>query len=176
MADIEVKKIVLDMPEQEELPEDPRHPTLRHATLNDIPELMKLARKLFKGSPMEAMRIDIEKARAQLERAIISDHKDNLVLVSHDEGKIVGVIAAYAFYPIFSSERIACEILWYLEPEYRKGRRGLDMMKAYEYWAKLVGCTVAQYGWLTSSPETMIALYEKTGATLAEHVYYKVLV
>jgi GNAT superfamily N-acetyltransferase len=110
-----------------------------------------------------------------LEKAIIGDQKDFLVLVSHHEGQPVGVLAAYAFTPVFTNQRIACEVFWYLEPQFRKGNRGTDMMRAYEYWAKLVGCVVAQYGWLVSSPEKMPILYERTGAGLAEQVYYKVL-
>jgi GNAT superfamily N-acetyltransferase len=161
---------------EEKKPEVSPHPTLRHATLEDIPALLELADRLFDNSPMQ-MGLDLDKGKAKekLEAAIIGDKKDFLVLVSYDKDKIVGVLAAYAFSPVFSSDRIACEVFWYLDPEYRKGRRGIQMMEAYEYWAKLVGCKIAQYGWLTSSPKRMPVLYERTGAQLAEHVYYKVL-
>lgn len=174
MADKKIKEISLGIPVQEERPEV-LHPTLRYATLEDIPHLLELGQKLFKGSPMEPMKFDPDKAKAQLEKAIIGDKKDFLVLVSYYEDRVVGVLAAYAFTPVFTNQRIACEVFWYLEPEFRKGSRGIDMMKAYEYWAKLVGCVVAQYGWLVSSPERMPVLYERTGADLAEQVYYKVL-
>src|SRR5690606_13241410 len=175
MADKKVKTVSLSPAPQEEPKVETHHPTLRHARLEDIPALLQLGEKLFKDSPMEPMEFNPEKVRAQLEKAIISDQKDFLVLVSHVEDKPVGILAAYAFTPIFTDHRIACEVFWYLEPEYRKGTRGLDMMRAYEYWAKLVGCKVAQYGWLVSSPKNMPVLYERTGAELAEQVYYKVL-
>ena len=176
MADIKIRQTELSSTESREDNKEPiAHRTLRHARLEDVPELMKLGEKLFKDSPMETMKMSPEKIRAQLEKAIISGQKDFLVLVSYDGDKVVGVLAAYAFEPVFTDTRIACEVFWYLDPEYRKGSRGLDMMKAYEYWAKLVGCKVAQYGWLVSSPEKMKTLYARTGAKLAEHVYYKEL-
>lgn len=177
MSDIKIKEVSLSSSEsKEDQKEAVRHRSLRHARLEDVPALLALGEKLFKDSPMESMKLSPSKVKAQLEKAIISDQRDFLVLVSTDNEKVVGVLAAYAFTPVFTDTRIACEVFWYLDPDYRKGPRGLDMMKAYEYWAKLVGCQVAQYGWLTSSPEKMKVLYERTGAKLAEHVYYKDLV
>lgn len=170
---MKMKQINLIDPEQEEAPVKVEHKTLRHATLNDIPYCIELAKKLAKGSPIEAIDINVKKVREKLEAFIINAGRDFLCLVSYDGDKVVGVIAAYAFEPLFSDDKIACEVLWYLEPEYRKGRRGIDMMKAYEYWANMVGCKVVQYGWLASSPEGMKKLYELTGAELSEQIYYK---
>lgn len=171
---IDIKKIELPGIEDQRKVA-PVHQTLRHARLSDLPELLELAKSLTAGSPMEALSVDYEKARAGIEKAIISDQKDWLALVSHVDDKPVGVLVAYCFEPIFSTTKLAVEVFWYLDPEYRSGRRGIEMMQAYEYWAKLVGCKVVQYGWLVSSPEGMKKLYERSGAQLAEHVYYKTL-
>lgn len=150
----------------------PSHPTLRQARLDDIPVLMNMAQKLGVG-PLEMLEPDPEETRIALETFIASDQKDVLMLVSHIDDRPVGCIAAYAFSPLFTKNKIAVEVFWYLEEEHRKGRRGLDMMKAFEYWAKLVGCKAVQYGWLVTSPESMKTLYEKTGAVFAEETYYK---
>lgn len=171
----EISEYELKVAEQEEPKDEPSHPTLRLATLEDIPELLELGRELHSNGSISKIALSETKARAQLERFVIGDQNDYLALVSHKDGKIVGALAAYAFEPVFSDTRIACEVLWYLRPEDRKGRRGLDMMEAYEYWAKAVKCTLVQYGWLESSPEGMKKMYERTGAELAELVYYKEL-
>lgn len=171
---IDIKKVELPGVEDQRK-EAVQHQTLRHARLADVPELIELAKGLAAGSPMEALSVDYDKARTQIEKAIISDQKEWLALVSHVDDKPVGVLVAYCFEPIFSRTKLAVEVFWYLDPEYRSGRRGIEMMQAYEYWAKLVGCKVVQYGWLVSSPEGMKKLYERTGAELAEHVYYKTL-
>jgi len=171
-----IEKISLVTPVND--PHKPKviHPTLRFASIEDIPQLQSLAMSLVKDSPIEKIGVSPTKAVEQLTKFILNTGQDFLCLVSYDEDKVVGVLAAYAFEPVFSEERVACEVLWYLLPEYRKGRRGLEMMQAYEYWAKMVGCKVAQYGWLVNSPEGMKSLYERTGAVKSEEVYYKELV
>lgn len=147
--------------------------TLRHAGLNDIPDIMEMAKKLFYGSPYETLNLDVNRARVELERFIIESNKDFMVVLSHDDGKPVGVVAAYAFKPLFSSEKVAVECLLYLEPEYRSSRRGKELTDAYEYWAKLVGCSVVQYGLLSNADAKMADFYTRIGATEVEKVYYK---
>ena len=150
------------------------HGSLRLATLNDVPALLELGKDLYKDSPFASMKFDFSKVKEQLEAAIMMPDQW-LVLVSHDEGKPVGCLVAYVFHPLYSKDKIACEVLWHLLPEYRKGRRGVDMMTAFEYWAKLLGCTVCQYGWMSSSPPRMEELYLKRGLKMVEKVYFKEL-
>lgn len=146
--------------------------TLRLAGLDDIPYLMDLAKTLYETSGWDMIPVDYTKGRAMFEKFIVEGHKDALVLISHDKGKPVGVLAAYAFTPIFSQAKVAVECLWYLEPEHR-GRRGVEMKKAYEYWANLVGASFVQYGVLGTSPEGLEKLYQRDGMTLSEKVYIK---
>jgi hypothetical protein len=153
-------------------PEFP-HKTLRHATLDDIPWIITEASKEFQESPYIEFGVNRAKARQLLEKLIIEGQENGVVLLSYDGSKIVGCLAAYAFSPLFSTNRIATECLWFLSEEYRKTARGLDMMKAYEYWAKLVGCTHVQYGLLSTSPERMKSLYDRTGAKMTEQIFTK---
>lgn len=148
--------------------------TLRLASLDDIPYLMELAKTQYETSGWDLIPVDYEKGRAMFEKFIIEGQKDALVLISHDKGKAVGVLAAYAFVPIFSQAKIAVECLWYLEPEYR-GRRGAEMKQAYEYWAKLVGASFCQYGVLSTSPDSLEKMYLRDGMKLSEKVYIKKL-
>lgn len=151
------------------------HPTLRFATLEDIPAIMKIAEELYKTSPYRVFKLNPDKARAMLEKAIVEGPKKFLVLLSYHADKVVGVLVAYAYTPIFSSTQTCNEILWYLTPEYRTGKRGLAMMKAYEYWARKAGCEVIQYGILSTSPEGMKKLYERNGLVEVERFYNKAL-
>lgn len=148
--------------------------SLRLATLDDIPYLMGLAKTLYETSGWDMIPVNYEKGRQIFEKFIVEGQKEALVLISHDKGKAVGVLAAYAFVPMFSDSKIAVECLWYLEPEYR-GHRGLDMKEAYEYWAKLVGADFCQYGVLSTSPPGLEKLYQKEGMTYSEKVYLKKL-
>lgn len=150
------------------------HPTLRFAGLNDIDGIIELAKKLYAESPYKVFQLDLSKVRAGLEKFIIEGGKNHLALLSHDNGRTVGALVAYAYEPLFSNERIAVEVLWYLDPSFRTSTRGVEMMNAYEYWAKGVGCKVAQYGILSSSPSGMEKLFDKRGLELTERIYQKV--
>lgn len=148
--------------------------SLRLATLDDIPYLLELAKTLYETSGWDMIPVDYTKGRAMFEKFIVEGQKDALVLISHDNGKAVGVLAAYSFVPLFSNSKVAVEVLWYLDPAYR-GRRGVDMKKAYEYWAKLVGAEFCQYGVLSTSPDGLEKLYQREGMKFSEKVYMKKL-
>lgn len=169
---IKPNKISLAGPPKPEAKPEPKHPTVRLATLEDVPRLLEIGATLYEGSPIEMIGVDPKKVRTALETAII-DQRKFLAIVSTKGEEIVGALVAYHFEPIFSDTRVACELLLWLDPEHRRGRRGVDMMEAYEYWAKLMGCKVVQYGFLANSPEKMEKLYEKTGAVFAEKMFFK---
>lgn len=149
-----------------------KYENIRFAKLEDIPALMEMAQKLYVGSPYEVFKINQAKVRAALEKFVVEGQKDFLVLVAEVENKPVGVLAAYAFQPLFSDDRAAIEALWFVEPEQRKGNLGQQMMDAFEYWAQTVAhAKVVQYGYLSSSPPGMEKLYERRHLVKAEVIY-----
>lgn len=150
------------------------HPSLALAGLNDIDDILELAKEFHVETPYSPLNLDLTKIRVSLEKFIIEQGTDHLVLLSKSEGKVVGVLAAYAYEPLFSRERMAIELFWYLKPEFRRGSRGTEMMDAYEYWARKAGCVLVQYGVLASSPDGMKKLYERRGMDLTEQIYQKV--
>lgn len=147
--------------------------TLRHAGLDDIPAIIEMAKTLYEGSTYSTMRLDLTRGVAFLEKFIIEGNENFLVMLSHDNGKPVGVIAAHAFTPLFSSEKIAAEVLFWLDPAYRTSDRGKELTLAYEYWAKLIGVSICQYGLLSSADQRLAKFYERNGAVEAERVFYK---
>ena len=147
--------------------------TLKQASLDDVPAIMAMGEKLYKDSVYQNMKLDLVRARQMLEKFIIEGAEDYMVVLSHDNGKPVGVIAAYVFTPLFSSDKVATEVLLWLEPEYRTTQRGKELMDAYEYWAKLVGAKLVQYGLLSTADPRLGLFYKRRGAFEAENVYYK---
>lgn len=152
-----------------------QHKTLRLGRLSDVDDIMRMARSLTKGGPIDIVGHSDKKTRQSIEAAMTADGSEWLILVSHVDDKPVGVLIAYSIVPLFSENKIAYEVLMYLEPEHRKGRRGLDLMKGFEYWAKLVGCKVAHYGWLSNSPPELKTLYTRLGCVKSEEIYFKEL-
>lgn len=147
--------------------------TLRHANLDDIPAILEMAKDLYETSVYKTIKVDYARGRQMLEQFIVEGNENFLVMLSHDEGTPVGVIAAYVFKPLFSQERIATEVLLWLKPEYRTTQRGKELLDAYEYWAKLVGASFVQYGMLSSADPRLARFYERRGASEIEKVYYK---
>lgn len=147
--------------------------TLRHASLDDIPDLIKMGKILYEGSSYANLRLDESRIRMMLEKFIIEGTENFLVLISHDNGKPVGSLVAYAFQPLFSSEKMATEVLLWLEPDYRTTQRGKELLDAYEYWAKLIGCTAVQYGLLSTADPRLAKFYERRGAEEIEKVYVR---
>jgi GNAT superfamily N-acetyltransferase len=151
------------------------HPTLRHATLEDVPFIVDLAKELAKNSPYDDIGIDYAKTRQMMEKFVIEGQVEYLALISHDNGEPVGAIFAYAFVPLFSKNKVGVEVFFYVKPEYRKSQRGQDLRKAFEYWANLVGCKHVQGAILSNSPEGMEKFWEHSGYKLSEQVFMKEL-
>lgn len=148
---------------------------IRLAGLNDIPAIVELAKEFHKETPYSSLRLDEKKIRQKLEKFIIEQGKDYVVLLSTDGDEIVGALVGLAYEAAFSSDRLAVELFWYVKPEHRRSSRGSDMLDAYEYWARGVDCKIVQFGLLSTSPTTMSRLYEKKGLVSVEHIYQKEL-
>lgn len=64
------------------------------------------------------------------------DPKSSVCIVSLDGSRIVGVFLGALSEVTFSDTKIATELAFWLLPGYRKSRRIVDMLSAFEYWAK----------------------------------------
>lgn len=106
-----------------------------------------------------------------------SDHICLLLIDSKDN--YVGILAASKQYisPFFNP--IAAESVWWVDKSARKGTIPLRMLKAYEYWAKLIGCNKCCMGLIASAKDIdhdkLRKLYTKMGYSLSEETYVKEL-
>jgi hypothetical protein len=93
--------------------------------------------------------------------------------VSEDEGKIVGVFLATVAEVTFSEEKVASELAFWLLPGYRKSRRVLDLVNAFEYWAKHIA--KVNYVLLSQTPlqDATERSYKRLGYTSIEINYLK---
>lgn len=94
-----------------------------------------------------------------------------VVLVKGD--KIVGFLAAHCGYLHFSTDLVAQEIAWFIEPESR-GPESLKMLQLYEAWARERGCKYASMVGLGYDPITQ-KLYERRGYLAQERHFLKPL-
>ena len=88
---------------------EPGAKNLRLANLDDVDTILKFSKRLFVGSHNSKTVMNESKVREQLTQFIIGDKNDYIVIISQEQGVPVGVICAYAFSPIYTDERVACE-------------------------------------------------------------------
>jgi GNAT superfamily N-acetyltransferase len=88
----------------------------------------------------------------------------------------VGMVAGTAQEFLFSDDKIAGELVWWVDPEYRRGSYGRDLHDAFEYWADKVGCKVITMALLEDQKADKVArLYERKGYRQAERAFIKTI-
>lgn len=97
---------------------------------------------------------------------------NGVTILSESDGIITGMVAAiigpHPFVPI----PVATELCWWVEPEARSSRQGLELLKAYEYWA--INIKKAKLVCLASmNNERVDRIYERMGYTKTEHAWTK---
>lgn len=104
-------------------------------------------------------------------------HQGGTLLVSERDGHPVGFLAVTAG-PLLGNPRvkIAVELAWWMEPEYRNGKDSIHLIKKME--EKLRGLNVKYFSMMSmqsSSPHLVNRIYEKLGYEHAETTYLRVL-
>lgn len=93
-----------------------------------------------------------------------------LILVTGSPAR--GVLMASTFDHPFGAGKWAKETVWYIAPDAR-GRAALQMLDAYEAWAREQGCAVIGMASLVSNDVSR--LYERRGYAPAETHFLKAL-
>lgn len=104
-------------------------------------------------------------------------HDAGLLIVADIGGEIVACVGGLK-YPFLNNPAwiIGSEILWWVEPEYRNGGLGKQLIDAIERAAKDAGCHLWVMVTLEAvEPEKAGAIYRKLGYELTEHSYMKEL-
>lgn len=121
--------------------------SLRIATENDLPVLLRYCRNFWENSDsVISDEFDEEKTRVTLENTLKLPYTEGIVLVTESEKKLRGFIIGLTYSPFFSSEKVAIEAAYWIEPEYRKNTDWYRLLQAYTYWADRIGCKSVQLG------------------------------
>ena len=113
------------------------------------------------------------------------DHTENMVGMAYDQGLlavvdldgVVGFVAGIYSELLGSKEaKMGTELAWWLNPESRKGRHGVDLMLFIEALAKAKGVKYWNMVSMESSaPEVASRIYRRLGYTKSETSFTKVL-
>lgn len=142
---------------------------VRAATVDDIPAIIAMGQALHAESPRYSrLSFSVKKVdkllREMTEGTLISDAPGG-VFVAEKEGQVIGVLGGYVTQPFFSDDKIATDYTFYIQPGHRrKGRAAVQLIRAFEVWARDNGATDIIPGTTTMiDADATVRLYEKLG-------------
>lgn len=106
--------------------------TIRFATDQDKPELVRLCRRFLETSSYGASFPATDDA---LRRNVMLTQELGVCFVADTGSKLVGMLAVLALPHQLTEELYADELAWFVEPEHRNGTIGPRLLVALERWA-----------------------------------------
>ena len=133
-----------------------------------------MALSFYEASPYSHVPIIHGVVDGTIDKLLLGEHTDSTVILSLSDGRPVGMIAGTVQPFLFNNDRVATEIVWWMDEDFRKGRKSFQLLNAFEYWAKNVAkCDTILMSTLNSLQSDRIGkLYEKRGYKPAENNYY----
>jgi GNAT superfamily N-acetyltransferase len=101
------------------------------------------------------------------------------IRIAREEAKMsqleVGIALGVSSEVPFSSDKIAVEQAWFVEPEFRNKLISIRLVEAFEYWAKEIAqCDVILMSSLNNEEQGKVEkFYSKKGYTLSEKGFLK---
>ena len=142
---------------------------IRIATQEDIPRIVELGSRSLQDGPYAGLIDDVPSQAAYCAHEVMDKGR---ILLGEEEGQVVGLIGFILANHHFSGQRYAAELMWYIEPEHRKGGPGLKLLWEAEKQAKEMG---AESFLFTAPNEDVAALYKRFGYDKLEVTYRKTL-
>ncbi len=142
---------------------------VRQAKIQDRDEFVRLA-NLFLAESSYPIKMNLMKLMTSFLRAIELD--EIVLFVAEDGDKLVGMLVGVVNESLFSNDKIASELAWFVEREYRGTSVALRLLAEFEKWAKLQGCSFIAMIDL-HRVNNLENMYNKLGYELAEKTYMK---
>lgn len=117
--------------------------TVRDAVLADLPAVIEMAQAFLRQTPYgQHLPEQPDALAAFAERLLLSP--DGVILVAPAaDGGLVGMIALWVYAHPMSGERVASELVWWVNPDAR-GSLGVRLVRRAEQWARAQGAAVLQ--------------------------------
>lgn len=149
---------------------------LKLADWNDWDQVLRIGYRHAKMyEHIQPYPIQQEKVNRLLEITLNTPNTEAIILLYMKDDEPVGIMACRADESIYHVGKTANEILWHVDPG-QPPNVAEELINAYEYWAKLVGC---KYITLTSlehdKVEALGRYYRRRGYKPVERAYKKEL-
>lgn len=143
---------------------------IRAATGNDLPAINEMFREFWSHS---AYKVPFKDGSPDVYARLALDC--GLLFIAERDGEVIG-FSAGALASLMGNDDyvMGTELGWWVNPECRGGREGIQLLDALESGARDAGCTFWHMIFMESSmPETIKGIYERRGYTLHETTYCK---
>lgn len=119
-------------------------PNLKIATELDFDTTLKFALAQVESLPF---RHDYSEQRIReiLLWTLRGDPTQSIILLSFLEGIPVGVLGCSVSLPLWTTEKLATELLFYVADATNQRRIAQSLLRAYKFWARKVGCSYIEY-------------------------------
>lgn len=140
---------------------------MKIATLEDLPEILDMSMEFISttGYLPFSERKTVERLLTSL---ITGEQHEKIVIFQPGVGFLAGCSTPF----IFGPHLLATELGWWITPDMRGKKVGLEFLEAFEYWAKeKAGCTMIS---MVCLDDKLVKFYEERGYKLYERAYMKV--
>lgn len=139
---------------------------IKRATLEDYDLIKSMADKFIEVSGYKEYSSS-EDIRQTIINMVTSPRSQSIIALA-DCGMLAGAVSKFPFGP----HLIATEVAWWVDPDKRKNGVGYELLRYFEMWASVVGCSMVS---MVSLDDELTKFYEKNGYKLYERAYMKVL-
>lgn len=116
---------------------------------------------------------DIEKLDKLIEDLTKEDIDNHILLIAKNP-EPCGLIAGVTSEIIFSRDKIASELMWWVDEEHRRSKVGMALLQAFELWASRIGCNMVQMVSVeTEIAEALERVYTSNGYKVTEKAFIK---
>jgi GNAT superfamily N-acetyltransferase len=145
---------------------------IREATREDRPALVAMAEHFLAGTAYGAL---LRASGADVGRLVdaILEHQLGAIAVADVDGAVVGFIALFISPSSLTLECFADEIAWWVEPVYRSGTLGPQLLSWSEDWARRKSLRVIKM--VAPAGSRVGVFYKRAGYVALETSFVKVL-
>jgi GNAT superfamily N-acetyltransferase len=143
--------------------------TIRHADEKDVPALLTMAQSFVSQTKYHGL-IALSLTHLETLTRNVLAAPEGQVWIAHKGETPIGMLAMGLFEHPMSGERVASEVVWWVEPDHRGSSCGRRLLRAAEDWAKAQRAALLQM----VAPDARVGrFYEALGYVSVETAYQK---
>lgn len=138
---------------------------MKIASLEDRDQVLEYAMKFFNSTPYKDLG-DEATIAGIIDNFLQSPKEEKIIILDEGKGFLIAAITKFPF----GNTKVATEIGWYVEPEFRNQGVGDQLVEAFEYWADKLGVKVKTLAFMDKD---LTEYMKKKGYVPYETAHYK---